>query len=226
MRTALVEMTRHEGARIAIVTEEPICECQDVLVSTSRFSLYGRSYPLADVKNVRIGSPMPQWRLAVACAGISTVLAVSSLLLINIGYATVAFAFAVLALVLRPAKARQLHIEVGAEQLTKARILAAAAIEVGAECNNHDRAPIGIEHHADERVEEHRSFLGVLAGGEDFFELIDHKRDALARLQACNGLGNVRRAKHAFELRNWVLARPQDQQTPTVASGQYTSRER
>ena len=65
-----------------------------------------------------------------------------------------------------------------------------------------------------------------MAGGEDFFELIDHKRDALARLQACNGLGNVRRAKHAFELRNWVLARPQDQQTPTVASGQYTSRER
>ena len=118
MRTALVEMTRHEGARIAIVTEEPICECQDVLVSTSRFSLYGRSYPLADVKNVRIGSPMPQWRLAAACAGISAVLAVSSLLLINIGYATVAFAFAVLALVLRPAKARQLHIEVGAEQLT------------------------------------------------------------------------------------------------------------
>ena len=118
MRRALVEMAGCEGIRIAIVIEEPIYECHDVLVSTSRISLNGRSYPMADVTNVSIASPKAQWRLAAGCATISVVLAFSALLLINLGCAMAALAFAVAAALLRPAIARELRIEVGGKRLT------------------------------------------------------------------------------------------------------------
>ena len=52
---------------------------------------------------------------------------------------------------------------VGAEQLTKARMLAAAAVEVDAERDDHSHPAIGIERRADERVEERGSFLGIVA---------------------------------------------------------------
>ena len=105
-------------------------------------------------------------------------------------------------------------------------MLAAAAIKVGAERNNHGRTAIGIERRAHQRVKEQRAHLGVGAGSEDLLELIDRKHDPLARPQARKRLGNVCRAKCAFELCNRVLSRPQDQRTPTGASRQNTSPER
>ena len=118
MRRALVEMAVSEGVAIAIVMEEPICECHDVLVSTSRISLNGRSYPIGDVTDLSIASSRPQSKLAAACAVISVVLVYSALLLISLGCATAAFAFALAATLLRPAKAHELHIAVRGKRLT------------------------------------------------------------------------------------------------------------
>ena len=118
MRRALVEMAGSEGTRIAIVIEEPICECQDVLVSTSRISLNGRSYPMADVTNMSVNSPRAQWKLAAGCAAISVSLVYSALLLVSMGCATAAFAFALAAMLFRPAKAHELRIEVRDKWLT------------------------------------------------------------------------------------------------------------
>src|SRR5262249_35217257 len=55
---------------------------------------------------------------------------------------------------------------IGAQQLTEARILAAAAVEVGAERDSDDRAAVGIERRMDKRVEKRGSFSAVPAGGE------------------------------------------------------------
>ena len=78
----------------------------------------------------------------------------------------------------------------------------------------------------DKRVEEHCSFLAVLAGGEDLLELVDDERDSLSRLEARDGLAETRRAEHARELRTRVLARPHEQHPPPSASGQGSFRQR
>src|SRR5438552_2023105 len=100
---------------------------------------------------------------------------------------------------------------VGAEQLTEARILAAAAVEVGTQRDDDNRAAVGIERRLDKRFEEHCSLLAVLAGGEDLLELVDDERDSLSRLEARDGLAESRRAEQACQLRTRVLARPHEQ---------------
>jgi hypothetical protein len=105
-------------------------------------------------------------------------------------------------------------------------MLGAATIEVGAERDSHGRTPIRILRGANERVKERRSLIRVWADREDLFELIDREHDALARPRARERVGNVRRAKRAFELGNRMLARPHQQHAPPGASGQNASRER
>jgi hypothetical protein len=131
MRRALVEMADGQGIRrITVVTEEPLYEWQDVLVSTSRFSQNGRSYCIADVNNVRVFAPAYPSIFRVMCAGISVVLATWALVVFSVESAVLAVAVFILALMFPSRAARMVTAEIGAERLTVCVSDAATAAEI------------------------------------------------------------------------------------------------
>jgi hypothetical protein len=119
MRKALVEMVGAAGVReLAIVAEEPIYEWHDVVVTTSRVTHCGRSYAIGDVSNVAVVRPRYRSMLALISAALSAALAAAALVFQTGQWILVAIAFAVVALVFRPATTRQVSINAGAERLT------------------------------------------------------------------------------------------------------------
>ena len=97
------------------------------------------------------------------------------------------------------------------------RIGGAAAVEVGADGHQHERAPGGIASLRDELVDERRPLGLVAAAGEELLELVDrHDQPASSR-----GLGG-----RALERPGGVLARSQQRELPVLAAGQHAGRER
>jgi hypothetical protein len=74
---------------------------------------------------------------------------------------------------------------VGAEQPGQLGIGGAAAVEVGADCDEHQRAQVRIACRAEQGVHEGRALGLVVAGGEELLELVDgdHQPDARGRLR-------------------------------------------
>ena len=119
MRKALVEIVDREGVRtLTVLAEEPIYEWHNVLVSSSRVSDRGRSYPISDVSSVRVMRPRSRSMLAMICAAVSTALALSAFIFESGQWAVYAIASLVVALVFRPPTTRYVQVDVGPERLT------------------------------------------------------------------------------------------------------------
>ena len=68
---------------------------------------------------------------------------------------------------------------VGAEETDKVRIRRAAAVEVGANGDDHGRLSAGVRGHRDERADERGTLVLVAAQREDFLELVDSDKHPL-----------------------------------------------
>ena len=82
---------------------------------------------------------------------------------------------------------------VGAEQPPQLRVGGAAAVEVRADGDEHDRPPARVARASDQGVHERRALALVAAGGEDLLELVDGERRA-AREPAAGAASRARAA--------------------------------
>ena len=81
---------------------------------------------------------------------------------------------------------------VGAEQPRQLRVGGAAAVEVGADGDQHQRAPPRVARARDERVDERRALGLVAAGGEDLLELVDREDEPAARRRSAVACSSAR----------------------------------
>jgi hypothetical protein len=105
---------------------------------------------------------------------------------------------------------------VGAQQARQLGVGVAAAVEVGAHGNEHERPPARVTRGGDERVDERRSLALVAAGREDLLELVHGDDQSAAR----GGVGG-----RLLERAQRVLARTQQRERPALAAGQHTGGE-
>ena len=106
---------------------------------------------------------------------------------------------------------------VGAHESRQLGIDGAAAVEVGADGHQHERAPAYIAGRSDELVDERRALGLVAAEGEDLLELVDrHDQPASGAASAVGALERPHR----------VLARSQQRERPVLATGQHAAGER
>jgi hypothetical protein len=93
----------------------------------------------------------------------------------------------------------------------------AAAVEVGAQCDQHERSPARVANRGDERVSEGRALGLVSAGGEQLFELVDGDHEPALRRRCRDRL---------LERPHWLVARAHERDRPGIATGEHAVVER
>jgi hypothetical protein len=106
---------------------------------------------------------------------------------------------------------------VGAQQPRQLRVGGAAAVEVGAHTDQHERAAARVAGAGDERVDERGPLDLLAAGGERLLELVDRDDQPAVR----RGLGH-----RLPERAQRVLAGAQERQRPSLAARQHAGGQR